>query len=108
MPLSLLPGFSWKAKQRSKAMGENYGKLKKIIGDSSLDTETRQGLIYFFKRARDSELEPIVELCFEDPDWIYRISENYREKLQAFETEDIEMWNQIINKEAEQLSLLGA
>lgn len=88
-------------------MSQHFGVLKKIINDSGLEPAMRRGLIDFFSKARDSELEPITILCFNDPEWIHRISENYREKLEALETDNVEMWEHIIYKEAWQLGAMS-
>lgn len=81
----------------------NLEKLKQIFADSKLSDQEQEELINLFSSAKDGELESVIDLFSENPEWIEKISHNYKTKQQALKKGDTNLWQKIIQQEESQL-----
>lgn len=80
-------------------MKTNLQKIKELLSNSRLSLQEQEELIILFSRTRDSDLEPVAKLFFENPDWIEKISKNYQSKQKAVTSQNLNDWQKIIQEE---------
>jgi|TARA_Y100000031_G_scaffold98799_1_gene108237 hypothetical protein len=78
-------------------------KLKQILEGSKLSSRDQKALVDLFSSAKDEELEPVIKLFSENPEWIEKISHNHKIKQEALKKSDANLWQKIIQEEESQL-----
>jgi hypothetical protein len=86
----------------------NLQKIKELLSDSNLSPQDNADLVALFAKANDEELDSAIKLFTENPDWIYKINENYKSKQSAFAADSPALWQDILQKEQIQLDELGS
>ena len=84
-------------------MTTNFQKIKELILKSELPLADQTELIEMFAKAKDSDLENVLNLFSEDSSWIKRISENYQAKHSALISDNQTAWKNILQTEEKQL-----
>lgn len=80
-------------------MNRYLDKLKSMIAQSSLSRDEQQDFITALSQADDSVLQPVVDLCSEDIEWINNLYANYRLKRSAHVAQDAQAWDGILKEE---------
>lgn len=87
-------------------MDDSFQQLKKIIIESSVSVSDKDRLLRILAKAGEEELQAVLTLCTEDPNWIAQMSENYAAKQAATTTSNEALWQKIIKEEENQLEAL--
>jgi len=85
---------------------KNIFKIQQLLSASDLTMRDRDDLMELFFKAEDNELKPVVKLFDKNPDWIKKISENYKAKRSAFANNNYNIWQNIFLEEENQLKEL--
>ena len=88
--------------------GAYFRKLKELVEKSSLSAEDKTSLTELFSRGNESELENLLMLFMENPYWISVINDNYKSKKEAIESNNANLWQEIMKGEESQIGALGA
>ncbi len=86
-------------------MTKNFEKIINLIKQSSLSLEDKADLIFLFSLSKkDVDLDPVIQLCSANPEWINTLNDNYKAKYTAFTTQSPALWDKIIEEEERQLN----
>ena len=77
----------------------NLDKLKNFIKKSKLSAKDTEYFISFFAKAEDKDLDLVIEVLRENPDWILKINKNIKDKARALKKQDQKAWDKIIAQE---------
>lgn len=85
------------------AVNEVYAQEDKV--DTKIE---KVGLILLLSKVGNEDLLSLVNLFSEDPSWVEKINENYKNKSTAVNTGNSKLWRKIIREEELQLQKMLA
>lgn len=80
-----------------------YQQIQAIIDASRLGDIEKREFGEVFARTKEDALEPILVLFKQDPAWVMKLYENYRQKKEAVVTGSMDAWKDVIDKEKQEL-----
>ncbi len=81
----------------------NFQKISEMIQKAEIAPHEKNNIILLLEKATESDLDLVLELFMSDQSWISKISRNFSSKRDAILTGDKNMWQRIIEDEANYL-----
>jgi hypothetical protein len=84
-------------------METNFEKIKQIIANSTISEADQIEFIESCEGVIDDQLELLVDLFIESPEWIGKVIENLKEKKDAAHQRNMKSWEDVISSEVSYL-----
>lgn len=84
-------------------MNNNLEKIKELISKSDVSVPDQIDLITLFSKAKDEDLQSVLNLFSSDIAWIKKINDNFKAKQIVNITGNSELWKEILEEEEKEL-----
>lgn len=77
----------------------NYERISESILRAKIDNDDKAIISELFKSVPEGDLTAIADLFEKKPEWVTVFNENRKKKLQAKESQDSNLWEEILAEE---------